>query len=491
MIPLYEQLANEMATSIRNNLYKSGERLPGVRKLAHLRSVSLATALAAYRLLEDRGYIEARDRSGFYVRPLLIEPAPEPSEPEATARPEIVTGQQLVLNMLRAASRLGAVQLGAAVPDASFLPVNLIQQVSGQINRQFAQDNIGYQFPPGDAGLRRQIARRMSQFGCPTHIDQVVITNGCQEALMLALKTVTRPGDLVAVESPTYYGLLQVLESLGLQAVEIPSNPRHGISLEALQLAAARWPIKACVVVPNHSNPMGFCMDEQHKRALVRFLHAVEIPLIEDDIYGDLGFGKQRPGSCKGLVKGADNIYYCSSLSKSLAPGLRIGWIVPPDSSRQQIEYQKYVMNLGGNSLAQRTAARILESGSYDRHLRKMTHELALAVERMTRAVSEQFPPGIRVSRPEGGFVLWIELPKGTDTTQLARDALLQGISIAPGNVFSASNRFGHCLRLSCACRWTPEVERAIERLGQMVREQLIRTHLAVPSLPPAGQAGS
>ena len=466
MLHLYEKIADEITEHIERGLYRPGDRLPGVRSLSRRRRVSIATAVAAYKRLEDEGVIEARHRSGFFVRarPRIAIVEPGPSLP--AARPSPVTGQELVLRLVQAANDPDIVQLGAAVPDPAFLPTREVERALSAAARHHRVRASSYEFPPGVPELRQQIARRMGEAGCAVHPDEMVITNGCQEALTLALRAVTQPGDVVAIESPTFYGLLQVMDSLGLEALEIPTDPREGISLDALALALERWPVKACVVVPNYSNPLGYCMSDANKHRLVEMLTSRQVPLIEDDVYGDLGFGAQRPSICKGFAPEAD-VLYCASFSKTLSPGLRIGWVAAGRRT-ERIEYLKYVSNLATATAPQLAVADLLESGRYERQLRRVRGEYKRAVARMTDAVTRYFPQGTRVTRPEGGFVIWVELPGEVDSFDLARQALEAGISIAPGPIFSATQKYRRFLRLSCACLWDGRTEAAVATLGRM-----------------------
>lgn len=464
---LYRQLAAEIARHIGSGVYSSGERLPGVRDMARRRRVSVATVVSAYQVLADQGRIEARPRSGFYVlaiRPIQpIEAAPATS----AAPPRPVTGHQLALELIKAANDPGLVQLGAAVPAPELLPTQAIHRALVRVTRMQRARATAYMMPPGAPELRRQIARRMSEAGAGVAPDDIVVTTGCQESLGLALRAVTQPGDIVAVESPAFYGLLHALESLGLRALEIPAHPRDGIALDALGSALQRWPVKACVLVPNFSNPLGYRMSDEAKRALVELLGKHGVPLIEDDVYGDLGFDPQRPTSCKGLMPRAD-ILYCSSFSKSLAPGLRIGWIVA-GRHHERVEYLKYVTSIASPTAPQLAIAELLAGGRYERHLRQVRSVYRSAVARMSDMVMTAFPEGTRISRPCGGFVLWVELPEGTGGVALARRALQEGISIAPGTLFSASGGFGNFIRLSCAQRWDARLEQAMLRLAALV----------------------
>lgn len=462
---LYENLAEEIVGLIAEGVYRPGDRLPGVRELSNRRDTSVATAVAAYRRLEDDGYIEARPRSGFYVRQRQRNEIAQPGPSAPAAQPCPVTGQQLVLRLVKAANDPRVVQLGAAVPDASFLPTRAIEQALAGAARRHRVHAMNYEFPPGVPELRREIARRMAEGGAIVSPDEVVVTNGCQEALSLALRAVAKPGDVIAIESPTFYGLLQVIESLGLKALEIPTDPQNGISLEALQLALEQWPVRACVVIPNFSNPLGYCMPDDRRRRLVALLAKHGIPLIEDDVYGDLGFSSRRPINCKALDP---NVIYCSSFSKSLSPGLRVGWIAP-GPYLEQVEYLKYVSNLATATPAQFAVAELLQSGRFERHLRQVRRQFAQAVDRMIEAIGRQFPEGTKVTQPQGGFVVWVELAEEIDTFDLARRALAENVSIAPGPIFSPTQKYRNFLRLSCACPWDGRVERALGVLARML----------------------
>ena len=465
---LYHRIADELVHQITGGVYQTGERLPGVRKLAQQWHISVATAVSAYERLSDLGYAEPRPRSGYYVKARHTAPPAMPTINLETSAPSPVNGQSLAMALIKAANDPSIIQLGAAVPDASFLPTQAISRAFTTVMRTRRGQTAQYQMPPGSAELRRQIAKRMGELGCSVPVDDIVITTGCQEALSLALQAVTQRGDVVAVESPAFYGLLHVLESLGLEALEIPAHPVDGVSLDALAFALERWPVKACVFSPNFSNPMGYCMSDEQKRALVTLLGQHKVTLIEDDVYGDLGHNHRRPSICKGLMPTAD-IIYCSSFSKSLAPGLRVGWVVTHGPRREQIEYLKYVSSIASSTVPQMAVAELLASGRYERYLREVRGRYASAVARMTERVLTLFPEGTRLSQPVGGFVIWVELPPGTSGTALAQQALHEGINVAPGVLFSASGKFENCIRLSCACAWDARVERALLTLAKLL----------------------
>ncbi|WP_455384357.1 aminotransferase-like domain-containing protein [Acidihalobacter prosperus] len=480
---LYEAVAAELESRIENGSYRPGDRLPGVRRLSTQFQVSISTAVEACRLLEDRGRLEVRPRSGYYVRAAPVQPRHEPSVSQPPDEPHAVTGQHLVLQIARAANDPGNVQLAAAVPDVSFLPIAAVNRAMAEVARKHVAEGSRYEFPPGNPALRQQIARRMADLRCAVGPEDIIVTSGAQESLTLALHAVSKPGDVVAIESPAFYGLLQVIEASGLQALEIPTHPSEGISLEALQLAVERWPVAACVVVSNFSNPLGFCMSDARKQALVALLGARGIPLIEDDVYGELGFGVNRPSVAKSWD--ADGgVIYCSSFSKTLSPGMRLGWIAP-GRYRDQVEYDKYLLNLASATLPQLAIAQLLERGGYDRYLRQVRRQYAAAVARVGEAVELLFPEGTRVSHPQGGFVLWVEMPPQVDARALHRLALKDNIIIAPGPIFSASGKYPHHIRLNCALPWDTRLQLALRRLGELAT-RLAETGRSSPAIGAA-----
>jgi len=322
--------------------------------------------------------------------------------------------------------------------------------------------------PPGCLALREQLARRSLDWGCPLSPDELIITCGAAEAVSLCLSAVARRGDTVAVESPTYYGILQAIEAQGLRALEIPTHPRLGLELGALEAALHKRKVAAVIVVPSFSNPLGGCMPEENRQRLVALLAARGIPLIEDDIYGDLHFGPVRPRPAKAHDR-EGLVMLCGSFSKTLAPGYRVGWVAP-GRLREKVELLKYSHTMANPTLPSLALAAFLRGGGYDRHLRALRRQLEAQVRRMGEAVGEHFPEGTCVTRPEGGTLLWVELPRQVDALELHTRALAAGIGIAPGPLFSAQKRYGHCIRLSCGFPWSPRLEAALATLGSLAR---------------------
>ena len=467
---LYHQIAAEIISQIEVGAYHIGDKLPGVRAASAIREVSASTIVAAYDELLDGGYIEARPRSGFYVKRRIQADFLSPKMSQPAMIPRDVVGQQLMLPLLKQAQNPGTVNLGAAVLDVSVLPTAMVEKAIVKVARLERLNICRYQFPPGSLMLRQQIVKRMAHMGCELSVDDIVITNGCQEALLLALKAITQPGDAVAVESPTYYGMLQIIEHLGLKAIEVPTDPQAGISLEALQLAFENWPIKACLVMPNFSNPLGATMSDINKKKLTILCKKAKVQLIEDDIYGDLCFGAQRPSVCKSFD---EKVIYCSSFSKTLAPGLRIGWVASKQLA-ETVSQLKFMSNTAMPGVVQYALVDLLASGKYDRHLRSLRTKIAKSTHEMITAIERYFPANTCITQPKGGFILWAELPpdimKNKDTFTLALNALEKKIAITPGKLFSANQKYTHCLRLSSGGVWSPEKEKALKRVGDLIK---------------------
>jgi len=464
-INLYEKVADEVARSIDQGTFRPGDRVPSIRGISRRVQVSISTVLEAYRLLEDRQLIEARPQSGYYVRRLFNHALKEPKPTKPVKSPTGVSVDELVQMVIRDSRDRNLVPLGAAVPNPENLPVEKLNRILASVARRKGVQSISYEMANGSRALRVQIARRLLVAGCSSDPRELVITSGCQEAVTLSLMAVCRPGDTVAIESPTYFNHLQTLEVLHLRAVEIPSHPASGISLEDLGAALKKHRIRACLLIPNFSNPLGSLMPEDKKQELVELIARHDLPLIEDDIYGDLGFAPDRPRVVKAFDK-KGWVILCSSFSKTLAPGYRIGWICP-GRFQPEIERLKTACTIATATAPQLAVAEFLSNGGYDHHLRKIRRIYMRQIWLMTRAVSKFFPPGTRVSRPAGGFVLWVELPGYVDSLKLYERALKAGITIAPGPIFSVRKGYRNYIRLNAAF-WSEKIEKALATLGTL-----------------------
>jgi DNA-binding transcriptional MocR family regulator len=466
---LYEQLATELAGLVEKGALRAGDRLPSVRVLSGQRGVSVSTVLQAYLLLESRGLVETRPQSGHYVRAMRAALTPEPRPARSSGQATLVSVSDLVARVYGASRDPNTVLLGAGYMSPALLPTQRLNRGLAAVARTAGGVGIAYDMPPGLPALRRQIARRAADWGVAIGADEVVTTIGTMEALHLCLRSVARPGDTIAVESPAYYGVLQLIESLGMRALEIPAHAGTGIDLPLLDEALRRHRIKACCVVTNFSNPLGALMPDEAKRELVQILARREVPLIEDDIYGDLHFEGARPRPARAFDK-RGNVLLCSSFSKTLAPGYRVGYVIP-GRYREAVERLKFVQTVAGPTLPQMAVADFLENGGYERHLRRLRRRVAEQVARVSEAIALHFPEGTRISRPRGGFLLWVEMPAGKSALELHARAAARGISVAPGPIFSAKQRFANCVRISCGFPWSDTIARAVRTLGDIARE--------------------
>jgi len=469
---LYEEIAARIGGMIEKGTYHAGERIPSIRNLSRQMRVSANTVMEAYAQLENSGLIEARPQSGYYVKASHPEPgaqfARQPSLGYSV--PSSVILGETPLEIMRTLKNPALIPLGLGSPNTGLLPADKLNTMLSSESRRYPEQSVAYASPQGLKKLRVQIARRLLNSGCSHSADDIVITSGCVEAVTLALLATCRPGDTVALASPIYYTFLNSIQWLGLKVLEIPSVPGQGLSLEVLSYAIKQTTINACVIIANFNNPLGTLMTDDRKRDLVRMLAKHDIPLIEDNVYGDLGFGPVCPSSLKAYdEKGL--VLSCSSFSKTLAPGYRIGWIVP-GRFQQRVEHLKGLFNIATASPTQLAVAEFLTNGGYDRHLRKIRRVYARQVSQVRDAVLCNFPQGTRVSRPEGGFILWVEMPEGTDSFKLYEEALKERIGIAPGILFSMNDKYRNCLRLNAAL-WSDQIAHALETLGRITESMV------------------
>lgn len=469
---LYESLADNLRGLIEDGTFACGHRLPSVRRLARQEGLSIATVLKAYEVLEGAGLIEARPQSGYYVRRRAQDlPAP----PVRTRPPRTATTVDvgaLAAELVETASRPDLTPFGGALPGPELLPLARLKRITaGVLRRPEAYSDL--EIPPqGTAPLRTAVARRMLQAGCRVAPDDVLITGGCLEAVNLALRAVAQPGDVIGVESPTYFGALQAIENLDMRALELSTDPEHGICPDELCAAAREGRIRAALLMPNVHNPLGGIMPDTNKRRITATLGELGVPVIEDDTYGESHFGADaRPRALKAF-DGYDNVIYCSSFSKQISPAQRIGWMLP-GRWLSRVRVLKASSTVAANGLAQATVAAFLAQGGFDRHLRRQRRAFAANIDRVLDGISRHFPAGTRVTRPRGGYLLWVQVP-GIDARELYRRALDAGISIAPGRLFSARDAFSDFFRLNCGHSWSPRLEAGLVCLGALAHELLL-----------------
>ena len=467
---LYLEVAYRIEQLIEKKALKIGDKLLSTRALSKEQGISLSTAFQAYYHLESKGLIEARPQSGYYVKfsPQHTLNIPTCCDPIDEIMP--VTVDEMISSVysdLRS-DKILSFSLGA--PDSSLLPAAKLNKSVMHVLRSSKDSCLSYEHIQGNELLRKQIARLSFNWGGALSDDDIVVTAGCMEALSLCLRAVTRPGDAVATEGPTFYGIFQVMQSLGLNVVEIPTDPVAGIDIDYLEHAIGKFNIKACLFVPNFNNPLGSCIPDDRKKQLVEMLAIKEIPLIEDDIYGELYFGKARPKTCKTFDK-KGLVLNCGSFSKSLAPGYRIGWTVP-GRFKERIISLKRMNSIATNTLAQNAIAHFLQNGRYELHLRHLRKDLHTQCLRYLQAISDFFPDDTKVTRPQGGFALWLEVNKKIDSYSLHRKALKHKVGIAPGQIFSTQGQqYQNYFRITFGLPWSSRVEEGLKTLGELVKK--------------------
>ena len=464
---LYESLATELGNAIDRGALRAGDRLPSVRRLAEERSCSVSTVLEAYLRLENAGKIEVRPKSGHFVRRAIELVEPRAARP--CTRPSKVTVNDAYTEILAAMRDPELVPLGCATVDPSYLPIQQLNRIVTQVTREMTTVGARYEAAPGLLTLRRQVARRLVETGIALTEDELCTTIGATEGLSLAFRAITKPGDVIAVESPSYFGILQNIQSLGLRALEIPAHPRHGFDVTAFEAALATQSVRAVVLSPTVSNPLGSVMPEDQRERLVKLARRHDIAIIEDDVYGELMFDGTRPRPLRAFAGDDPHVILVGSVSKTLAPGYRVGWVAG-GRWHAQIVRMKYGQSLACPALLGMAVAEFLASGGYDRHLRRLRIALETNVDRYREAIMTEFPEGTRVSAPRGGFVLWVELPPNNDALVLHEQSLRRGIVVAPGPLFSARQRFSNCLRISAGTPWSERIATAIRTLAKLIR---------------------
>jgi DNA-binding transcriptional MocR family regulator len=464
--PLYLQIAESFTEQVSRGTLLPGDRVPSLRRLSQQQRVSMSTALQAYLWLESRGYLEARPQSGFYVRTPFSILIPEPQFDATKSKPMAVGTSAILADIMESANNPANIPLGAGNASPEFFPSERLNLILRGIIRRQPLHSTRYEFPPGWEPLRRQIARRSPDLGCNFSPRDVTITCGALEAINLSLRAVARPGDVIAMESPAYFATLESAASLGMKVIEIPTHPQTGMDLGELEAAIRHHRVKACVTMANCHNPLGYVLSDRRKKDLVELTARHEVPLIEDDVYGDLAFQGPRPCAAKSFDR-KGLVLLCSSFSKILSPGYRLGWVAA-GRFRAEVERLKFLANVANPSLPQMVVAEFLESGGYDRHVKRLRTNLASQVDRVRQAIAKYFPEGTRISRPAGGYMLWVELPLKVDALRLYRAALSANISILPGAVFSATNRYRNHIRINCGHTWSETYDRALLTLGRL-----------------------
>jgi DNA-binding transcriptional MocR family regulator len=466
----YLQLASALESKINKGVYRAGEKVPSVRKLHRQTGLSITTVYQSLIELEKRGVLEARQKSGFYVKPRLTQILPPPTLKRHRPVAKKVSINAVAASIVEAMGDRRILQLGGTVVAPALLPHKALHRIVKTMAQRKLTDLMTlYESPTGNQALRRQLARRSIDLLQETGIDDIVVTSGCIEAVSLCLQAVARPGDTILVESPTYPWFLQLIEDLNMLALELPTDPSSGVDFDTLEETTRKHTVKAAILVPNFHNPLGFLMPDDKKKVLVAFMHKRGIPIIEDDIHGDLFFSGQRPATLKSFDRHG-LVLYCNSFSKTVAPGLRIGWTLP-GAFHDRVRQLKINTGIASPGITQHVVAEYLNGGSHERHLRNLRTALKNQVHNMATLVARHFPEGTRITAPKGGLMLWIEMKSGIDGLTVFHAAREAGISILPGAMCSTTRRYNHCIRISCGSPVDDKIENGIQTLAGIVRQ--------------------
>lgn len=467
---LYIQIANNLEHQIKHDLLRVGDKLPSLRTICNERGVSLSSAAQAYLELESRGLIESRPRSGYFVSfaHKYFREIPSTTQPKLTSSSE---DQQEILTTIRANALRANVFLSSGVPALELLPVAKLNKAMIQAIRELPDHGLHYE-RDGNLRLKQQIARRSLLWGGKLREEDIVTTAGCEDAISFCLLSITKRGDTIAVESPTYFGILQMARNIGLNVLELPTNPVSGIDLEALEKAMKKDKIKACILVSNFNNPLGSSMPDKNKKTAVRLAEKYNVPIIEDDLYGDLYFGDHRPVTCKSFDE-SGIVLWCGSFSKTLAAGYRVGWVAP-GKFLEKVKRTKNYHSLACNNIAHEAIGNFLENERYEHHLRKLRQVLHRTTLQFQRMIGDYFPEETKVSRPLGGFHLWVELGKKTDTVQLYNKVIQHKISFTPGRMYTLGKQYNNCMRLSTGLVLNDKVDAALKLLGSLAKKQSV-----------------
>jgi DNA-binding transcriptional MocR family regulator len=463
---LYAEIANGIAAQITNGILKTGDKLPSVRMLCREYSISMNTAKRVFLELEAQSMVDSKPQSGYYVSSILHKKLPlaEVSKPASEANSH--EPDELINKVYANMGNDHFTLFSIGMPSGDLLPLAKLRKEIVNATRALKDGGVAYESVQGNVKLRRMLAIRSLGWGGNLQENDLITTSGAMNALSFCLMALGKPGDTIAMESPCFPGTLQLAIGLGFKVLELPTHPVTGLEIDALKAVISK--IDICLLVPNFNTPLGSCMPDDNKKEVVSLLSKHNIPLIEDDIYGDLYFGTNRPKCCKSFDK-EGNVLWCGSVSKTLAPGYRVGWVAP-GKYKEKLLKLKLVHSISSPSIAQEAVANFLKTGRYENHLRQLRRTLQDNHQRYIQAIGQHFPEGTKTSRPQGGLSLWVEFEKGIGTAKLYDLAIKERISIAPGRMFTLQDQFENCMRLCIGLPWSENIEAKLKQLGGLAK---------------------
>jgi DNA-binding transcriptional MocR family regulator len=457
----YRLIAKHFISSIESGQLRLGNKLPSLRMTMRQHQISMTTALACYRYLEQQGYARAEQKKGFYIdKPnKLADNVVFPHFIPQVADPRTRSQWRQHTSM---ADTFATASLDTKLIDHHFLKQSLQNTI------KHTGFDLTYGSPQGNPALRQQLAQHFNQQGFSSHPDELVITNGCLDAIAMALELTCKTGDLVAVSSPCYMGLLDMLSFLGLAVIEIPTT-EQGIDLQSLTEVIESKPIRACILTANHQNPTGHSISLEQKQQLAFLADKYQLPIIEDDVFRELNHSDETPLP----IKHFDHegwVLWCCSFSKTVAPGLRLGWCKPGRFLSQYIQQRK-IKTLGVNQLTQHAMADYLRRGHYSRHLKKTNKLLRQHCLAYVAYLQEYLPANSEVLMPEGGLVLWVRVPQ-LNSQLLAQQLAEKNIFIKCGNEFSTTTLYSDCFRLNLGLTPTEAAYQQLDTMFSLIKQQ-------------------
>jgi len=464
----YKKFTDEIEKNITNGLLKPGDRLPSVRKIKDEYQISISSVQNGYDYLVYKGLVKSIPRSGYIVdyqlnkNSIFSDADFKPIPRNSVFRENLfATSHQVQHNEI--------IHLNAAVPSDFLIPQKLVLSAMQKAIREKGASLLRYYPSNGKEELRGLISKRSALHGELVQQDEIIITDGALQALYIALAVTTQPNDIIAVESPCVFSVLEVIANLHLRTVEIPVRNTTGIDLNILEHVCQKNNIKAIVVTSNFHNPTGILMSDKSKKDLYNIASSNDIPIIENDIYGDLYFNGTRPSTIRNYDN-KDLVITVSSFSKSIAPGIRLGWL---SAGRyfSSAERLKFALGRSVSPINQEVVIKLLSTLSYDRHLRSLRRQLELQAIKLVNHFNEYFPDEISTTIPQGGYSLWIQLEPDRDMEIFYKTCEKFGVSFTPGHTFSFTNNFDHCFRSVFSNRLSSETFEAIEKIGKWMKK--------------------
>ena len=466
---LYQQVIDYIEKQEQKGVFRAGDKLPSLRKLSKQLEISVPTVKQAYIELERQGAIYARPQSGYYIKAKKVRTLLPMRDSWHHSYPAEIQCRSLIEQVHAAIHLPNTVALGISNPVNAHPPDKALSRIMKGVLSRVAEKAVSYGPINGDSKLRLSIALRYQEQGVDVNYNDIIITNGAQEALSIALQCVASKGDVIAVESPCFFGLLELIESLEMKVVEVYTCTENGVCTKELEKVFKEHKVKACLFTSTVNNPLGSMMSNTERKGLVALAEKYNIPLIEDEVYSELYFTDEKPKPAELYAK-KGLVMTCSSFSKTAAPGYRIGWLVA-GKYEEKAKGIKRAQSCSTAMLPQWTLTDYLVSGEYDKHLQVLRKKLQYNSERMRALITEHFPSEICISEPKGGGVLWIRCRSHVDTEKLFHEAIENGVSFAPGTIFSATGKYKNFMRISFGVQWTDEVVEAIAILGRLVKK--------------------